>query len=291
MPGKNTLEVAGKILVPIAGDLGHGIASPTMKSVIEFKARKGKAPISMSTAYTHWEARFLADSLVDCVLVGDSVATVLDGEATTFTATPEIMARHTAAVARGLGGSKFLVSDFPFLAARKGMLAAVECASLLLRSGAHAVKIEGVDGHEDVIRHLVQSGVPVIGHLGLTPQSVQALGGYKVQGRSDAAAADLLRQAKALEAAGVSGLVIECVPSALGKVITAALAVPVIGIGAGPHTDGQVLVFHDMLGLNPGFGAKFVRQFADGNKTVSAGLEAYARAVSEGTFPNQKESY
>jgi len=169
--------------------------------------------------------------------------------------------------------------------------AAVECAALLLRAGAQAVKIEGVDGHEDVVRHLVQSGVPVIGHLGLTPQSVQALGGYKVQGRGEEAAADLLRQARALEAAGVSGLVIECVPAALGKTVTAAVSVPVIGIGAGPHTDGQVLVFHDMLGLTPGFGAKFVRQFADGNKCVAEGLAAYARAVSEGSFPNNKESY
>ncbi len=278
-------------MVPIGEDLRQYAPSFTMKSVIEFKARKGKAPISMSTAYTHWESRFLADSLVDCVLVGDSVATVMDGEATTFAATPEIMARHTAAVARGLGGAKFLIADFPFLAARKGIVSAVECAALLLRSGAHAVKIEGVDGHEDVIRHLVQSGVPVIGHLGLTPQSMQALGGYKVQGRGEAAAADLLRQAKALEAASVSGLVLECVPADLGKAVTEALAVPVIGIGAGPHTDGQVLVFHDMLGLNPGFGAKFVRQFADGNKTVASGLEAYARAVSEGTFPNREESY
>lgn len=278
-------------MVPIDEDLRQSAPLFTMKSVIEFKARKGKAPISMSTAYTHWEARFLADSLVDCVLVGDSVATVLDGEATTFAATPEIMARHTAAVARGLGGAKFLIADFPFLAARKGIVPAVECAALLLRAGAHAVKIEGVDGHEDVIRHLVQSGVPVIGHLGLTPQSMQALGGYKVQGRDEAAAADLLRQAKALEAAGVSGLVLECVPADLGKTVTAAISVPVIGIGAGPHTDGQVLVFHDMLGLNPGFGAKFVRQFADGNKTVANGLEAYARAVSEGTFPNREESY
>lgn len=278
-------------MVPIDEDLRQSAPLFTMKSVIEFKARKGKAPISMSTAYTHWEARFLADSLVDCVLVGDSVATVLDGEATTFAATPEIMARHTAAVARGLGGAKFLIADFPFLAARKGIVPAVECAALLVRAGAHAVKIEGVDGQEDVIRHLVQSGVPVIGHLGLTPQSMQALGGYKVQGRGEAAAADLLRQAKALEAAGVSGLVLECVPADLGKTVTAAISVPVIGIGAGPHTDGQVLVFHDMLGLNPGFGAKFVRQFADGNKTVANGLEAYARAVSEGTFPNREESY
>ncbi len=262
-----------------------------MKSVLDFKARKGKGRISMSTAYAHWEARFLAASSVDCVLVGDSVATVVDGEATTFAATPEIMARHTAAVARGLAGDKFLIADFPFLAARKGIVAAVECASLLMRAGAHAVKIEGIDGHEDVIRHLVQSGVPVIGHLGLTPQSVNALGGYKVQGKTDTTAADLLRQARAVEAAGASGLVIECVPADVAREITEALSIPVIGIGAGPHTDGQVLVFHDMLGLNPGFAAKFVRTFADGNKTVTNGLSSFAEAVADGSFPSKNESY
>jgi len=262
-----------------------------MKSVLEFKARKGKGRISMSTAYAHWEAKFLAASPVDCVLVGDSVATVVDGEATTFAATPEIMARHTAAVARGLAGAKFLIADFPYLAARKGIVPAVECATLLMRAGAHAVKIEGIDGHEDVVRHLVESGVPVIVHLGLTPQSVHGFGGYKVQGKTDAGAEDMLRQARAAETAGAFGVVLECVPTDLAREITAALAIPVIGIGAGPHTDGQVLVFHDMLGLNPGFAPKFVRQFADGNKTVTAGLAAFAAAVADGGFPSKKESY
>lgn len=262
-----------------------------MKTVLEFKARKGKGLISMSTAYTHWEARLLAASPVDCVLVGDSVATVVDGEATTFAATPEIMARHTAAVARGLSGEKFLIADFPFLAARKGIPFSTDCAALLLRAGAHAVKIEGIDGHEDVVRHLVQSGVPVIGHLGLTPQSVNALGGYKVQGKTDATAADLLRQARAVEAAGASGLVLECVPAAVACEITAALAIPVIGIGAGPHTDGQVLVFHDMLGLNAGFGARFVRRFAEGDGLLASGLAAYHAAVTDGSFPSKNESF
>ncbi len=262
-----------------------------MKSVLDFRARKGKARISMSTAYTAWEARFLAASPVDCVLVGDSVATVIDGEANTFAATPEIIARHTHAVARGLNGAKFLIADFPFLAARKGLATAIDCAALLMRAGAHAVKIEGIDGHEDVVRHLVQSGVPVIGHLGLTPQSVNALGGYKVQGKTDTAAADLLRQARAVEAAGASGLVVECIPTDLAREITEALTIPVIGIGAGPHTDGQVLVFHDLLGLNPGFAPKFVRQFADGHGTVTHGLAAFAQSVADGSFPNKTESY
>jgi len=262
-----------------------------MKNVLEFKARKGKGRISMSTAYSAWEARFLAASPVDCVLVGDSLVTVVDGEATTFAATPEIMARHTAAVARGLAGSKFLIADFPFLAVRKGMVPAVECAVLLMRAGAHAVKIEGIDGHSDIVSHLVESGVPVIIHLGLTPQSVNGLGGYKVQGKTEAAAEALITQARAAEAAGACGVVLECVPSEVAQIITVALAIPVIGIGAGPHTDGQVLVFHDMLGLNPEFAPRFVRAFADGNKTVTDGLTAYATAVADGSFPSAKESY
>jgi 3-methyl-2-oxobutanoate hydroxymethyltransferase len=262
-----------------------------MKSVLEFKARKGHGPkISMVSAYTHWEARFLAASPVDCILVGDSLTVVLDGETQTFAATPEIMARHTRAVARGAGG-KLVIADFPFLAARQGIAAAVDCAALLLRAGAHAVKIEGVDGHEDVLRHLVQSGVPVLGHLGLTPQSIHAFGGHKVQGKNEAAAAELVRQAHAVEATGCFGLVLECVPAAVAREVTAAVGIPTIGIGAGPDTDGQVLVFHDLLGFNPGFGARFVREFAEGNKCVTDGLAAFAQATASGDFPSKKESY
>jgi 3-methyl-2-oxobutanoate hydroxymethyltransferase len=265
-----------------------------MKSVPEFRARKGKAPISMVSAYTHWEAAFIAASPVDCVLVGDSLATVLDGEATTFAATAEIMARHTAAVARGLGAPgerKLIVADFPFLTARRGLAPAIDTAALLLRAGAHAVKIEGVDGHADVIAHLVQSGVPVMGHLGLTPQSVHAMGGYKVQGKNAAAAEDLLRQARALEAAGAFGLVLECVPAALGREITAAVGVPVIGIGAGAECDGQVLVMADLLGLSTGHRPRFVREFAPAGEAVRAGLDAFHAETVARSFPNAKESY
>jgi len=262
-----------------------------MKSVLEFQARKGSGPkISMVSAYTHWEARFLAASPVDCILVGDSLAVVLDGEPQTFAATPEIMARHTQAVARGAGG-KLVIADFPFLAARQGIAAAVGCAAGLMRAGAQAVKIEGVDGHADVLRHLVQSGVPVLGHIGLTPQSIHALGGHKVQGRTEPAAADLIRQACAIEAAGCCGLVIECVPAAVARAITAAIGIPTIGIGAGADTDGQVLVFHDLLGLNPGFDARFLRRFADAGDAVSQGLAAYAKAVAQGSYPKKKETY
>lgn len=262
-----------------------------MKSVLEFKARKGAGPkIVMVSAYTHWEARFLSAAPIDCILVGDSLSVVLDGESQTFAATTEIMARHTHAVVRGAGG-KLVVADFPFLEARKGLTSAVECAAALLRAGAQAVKIEGIDGHEDVVRHLVQSGVPVMGHLGLTPQSTHALGGHKVQGKGEAAADDLLRQARAVEAAGAFGLVVECVPASVAYTLTNALSIPVIGIGAGADTDGQVLVFHDLLGLNPGFNARFVRRFAEAGNAVEAGLAAYAEAVKSGNFPAKKESY
>ncbi len=262
-----------------------------MRTVLDFKARKTAGPkISMVSAYTHWEARYLAASPVDCILVGDSLSVVLDGESQTFAATTEIMCRHTAAVVRGAGG-KFVVADFPFLEARKGIAPAVACAASLLRAGANAVKIEGIDGHGDVIRHLVESGIPVLGHLGLTPQSTHAFGGHKVQGKGDAAAAEVMRQARAVEAAGAFGLVLECVPAGLAKEITAALTIPVIGIGAGPDTDGQVLVFHDLLGLNPGFNARFVRRFAEAGAAVEAGLAGYAEAVKSGNFPTKKESY
>ncbi len=265
-----------------------------MKSVLEFRARKGQAPISMISAHTHWEARLVAESPVDCVLVGDSVVTVIDGEPTTFAATPEIMARHVAAVARGLGdfaSRKLVVGDFPFLVARQGRAAAVEVAALLLRAGAHAVKIEGVDGHEDIIAHLVQSGVPVMGHLGLTPQTVHALGGYKVQGRDPSSAAELLRQARALEAAGVFGLVLECVPAPLAREISAKLAVPTIGIGAGEGCDGQVLVMTDLLGLSPGPAPRFVRRFAEAGQAAREALAAFHAAVAAREFPSARESY
>jgi 3-methyl-2-oxobutanoate hydroxymethyltransferase len=265
-----------------------------MKSVLEFRARKGHAPISMVSAYTHWEARLLATSPIDCVLVGDSAVTVLDGEPTTLAATPELMARHVAAVARGLGAPaphRLLVADFPFLAARRGPAAALDTAALLLRAGAHAVKIEGVDGHADTIAHLVQSGIPVMGHLGLTPQAVHGLGGYKVQGKDAAAAADLLRQAHALAAVGVFGLVLECVPAPAAQAITAALAVPTIGIGAGAGCDGQVLVLADLLGLTPGAAPRFVRRFAALDTAATAGLNAYHTAVTARTFPAAAETY
>jgi 3-methyl-2-oxobutanoate hydroxymethyltransferase len=253
-------------------------------------AKAAGAKIVMVTAYDAWSARLLADAPVDCVLVGDSAMMVVHGERDTLGATPEIMAMHTRAVARG-APDKFIVADMPFLAARKGETHALECAALLLRAGAHAVKIEGAQGHTHVIRHLVESGIPVMGHLGLTPQWVRGLGGFKVQARDAAAAGQLREDAAALEQAGAFALVLECIPGEVAREVTAMLRIPTIGIGAGAGCDGQVLVLHDLLGLNPDFKPRFARRFADGASLVQGGAARFAQAVRSGEFPAPQEGF
>jgi 3-methyl-2-oxobutanoate hydroxymethyltransferase len=266
-------------------------ATPSLGSVEGFAAATAAgSKIVMVTSYDAWSARLLADSPVDCLLVGDSAMMVVHGEKDTLGATPEIMALHTRAVSKGAPG-KFIVADMPFLAARKGEVPALECAALLLRSGAQAVKIEGATGHLHVIRHLVESGIPVMGHLGLTPQWVRGLGGFKVQAREAGAAAKLMEDALALEGAGAFALVLECIPQGLARDVTAALRIPTIGIGAGAGCDGQVLVLHDMLGLNPDFRPRFSRRFADGAALVRSGAVRFAEAVRSGEFPTKEEGF
>jgi 3-methyl-2-oxobutanoate hydroxymethyltransferase len=242
------------------------------------------------TSYDAWSARLLSDAPVDALLVGDSVMMVVHGERDTLGATVELMEMHTRAVARG-APDKLIIADFPFLAARQGTAYALDCAARLMRAGAHAVKIEGIRGHADVIHHLIESGVPVMGHLGLQPQSVHTLGGYAVQGRSEEEAQKILLDATALEAAGAFSIVLECVPGKLASSITAALTIPTIGIGAGPDCDGQVLVLHDLLGLNPDFHPRFVRKFADGATLLQDGINRYGKAVRSGDFPSAKETF
>jgi 3-methyl-2-oxobutanoate hydroxymethyltransferase len=244
----------------------------------------------MVTAYDAWSARLLADCPVDCLLVGDSAMMVVHGEKDTLGATPELMAMHTRSVAVGAPG-KFIVSDMPFLAARKGEAHALDCAAMLLRAGAHAVKVEGAQGHIHVIRHLVESGIPVMGHLGLTPQWVRGMGGFRVQARGAEAAGQLREDAAALEQAGVFALVLECIPQDLAREVTSALRIPTIGIGAGAGCDGQVLVLHDMLGLNPDFKPRFARRFGDGADLVRAAAARYCDAVRGGEFPAPEEGF
>ena len=266
-------------------------ARPVVGSPAGFAAAKAAGvKLVMVTAYDAWSARLLADAPVDCLLVGDSAMMVVHGDPDTLGATPEIMAMHTRAVARGAPG-RFIVADMPFLAARKGEAHAVECAGLLLRAGAHAVKVEGARGHLHVIRHLVESGIPVMGHLGLTPQWVREMGGFRVQARDAEAAGRLRDDASALEQAGVFALVLECIPQDLEHKVSSHLKLPTIGIGAGAGCDGQVLVLHDLLGLIPDFKPRFARRFADGAALVRAGAADFAEAVRSGEFPAEGEAF
>jgi len=266
-------------------------AAPALRTPDGFAAAKAAGTrLVMVTAYDAWTARLLADTRVDCLLVGDSAMMVVHGEKDTLGATPELMAMHTRAVVRGAGG-KFVVADMPFLAARKGEAHALDCAALLMRAGAHAVKIEGAQGHLHVIRHLVESGIPVMGHLGLTPQWVRGFGGFKVQARAPEAAGQLREDAAALEQAGAFALVLECIPQDLAAAVTADLRIPTIGIGAGAGCDGQVLVLQDLLGLNPDFQPRFARRFADGAALVQNAASGFADAVRRGEFPSAQEAF
>jgi 3-methyl-2-oxobutanoate hydroxymethyltransferase len=258
------------------------------KDFLDAKAHGRK--LSMVSCYDYTFARLLSKTPIDAVLVGDSAAMVMHGHPSTLPAGIELMRLHTEAVARGAVG-KFIVSDMPFLSFRKGPAAALDAAAILMVAGAHAVKLEGIDGHEDVVERMVQSGIPVMGHLGMQPQSVHAYGGFRVQGRGEASAREIVRQAAGLERLGAFAVVLECVPAALAREITAALRIPTIGIGAGPECDGQILVLHDLLGLNPEFRPKFARAFIDGTRCVLDSLARYDEAVKTGTFPAEGESY
>src|SRR5688572_15601386 len=262
-----------------------------MKSVLDFaKAKTEGRKISMVTCYDASLARVLEATAVDCILVGDSAAMVMHGHPDTLAATVELMAMHTAAVRRG-APSRFLIADLPFLSFRQGVPAALDAVAAMMRAGAQAVKLEGVAGHEEVITAITGSGVPVMGHLGLTPQSVNALAGFRVQGRSEDDAARILREAKLLEELGCFSLVLECVPSALAARITHSLAIPTIGIGAGIDCDGQVLVLQDLLGLSNGHRPKFLRTYLDGFGEVRDAVDRFDRDVKQGAFPSAAESY
>ena len=246
--------------------------------------------LTMVTCYDYSFARIIAQTGIDIVLVGDSVAMVVHGHPTTLHATTEMMLLHTAAVARGVP-NKFLITDLPFPKHRQGIPEAMSCVDALMKAGAQAVKIEGCEGHEDVVRHIVGSGIPVMGHLGLLPQSVNRLGGYRVQGRDNESHEQLLDQALSLEAAGCFSVVLECVPATIAGEITKRLRIPTIGIGAGPQVDGQVLVLHDLLGITMDLQPRFVRRFVNGADRIAEALNTFDDEVKRGTFPAEKESY
>jgi 3-methyl-2-oxobutanoate hydroxymethyltransferase len=252
-----------------------------------YKTKKQK--LVLTTCYDSWSARILGETPMDAILVGDSAAMVMHGESSTLPIDTHTMALHVAAVARA-NKKTFIIGDMPFLSYRKGLTAAMDCVESLMKAGAHAVKLEGLRGHEDIVKNIVGSGVPVMGHLGLTPQSVHGLGGYKVQGREKEIANQLIEDAQKLQDLGAFSLVLECVPSVLAEQITNKLSIPTIGIGAGPHCDGQILVLHDLLGLS-GHKFKFVRPFADGESLIKDALNKYAEAVKNKDFPSINESF
>lgn len=255
-------------------------------NVLDFKLKKEQqTKITVLTCYDYPSACTISESNIDCVLVGDSVAMAVHGHDSTLMATMDMMVLHTAAVARGIK-NQFLISDLPFLCHRASLHDTVQNVKQLLQAGAHAVKIEG--GDDDVyqtIEHLVTAGVPIMGHIGLTPQSIRQLGGYRIQGKEQEQAALLLQQATRLEAAGCFALVIECVPTPVAKMITNALTIPTIGIGAGVETDGQVLVWHDMLGLQTTFKPRFVKQFTQGKEVLLSAINTYVEQVQTTQFP------
>ncbi|MBI2606453.1 MAG: 3-methyl-2-oxobutanoate hydroxymethyltransferase [Deltaproteobacteria bacterium] len=262
-----------------------------MMNVHDFRRMKLEGrKISMVTCYDYSFAKILNSTDVDCLLVGDSVSMVMHGFPSTVHATTGMMEAHTAAVARG-ATNKFIVADMPFLSFRKGVASTLETVEKLMRAGAHAVKLEGVDGHEDGVSAIVGSGVPVMGHIGLTPQSIHGLGGFRVQGRGDESAKALLKQAEKLQELGCFSLVLECIPANLCAEITESLSIPTIGIGAGKNADGQVLVLQDLLGMNPGFKPKFLRHFSKSSTEVHGAINRFHHEVLERTFPSDEESY
>ncbi|HEY9507906.1 MAG TPA: 3-methyl-2-oxobutanoate hydroxymethyltransferase [Gemmatimonadales bacterium] len=245
----------------------------------------------MLTCYDAAFARLLDRAEVDVLLVGDSLNQVIAGQETTLNATLEQMIYHAAAVRRGAPGALLFV-DLPFLTYQVSIPEAIRNAGRVLQqTEANGVKLEGGRPMAETVHALVERGIPVMGHLGLTPQSVHALGGYRVQGREGPAAERLLEDARELEAAGACALVLELVPSALARRVSEALTIPTIGIGAGPHCDGQVLVLHDMLGLNEGFSPKFLRRFAELGGAVREAVRAYADEVRAGRYPGKEHSF
>ena len=261
-------------------------------TVLDLPAMKAAGRrIVMLTCYDAAFARLLDQAGVDVLLVGDSLNQVVAGEETTLSATLDQMIYHAAAVRRGAPRVLMFV-DLPFLTYQVSVPEAIRNAGRVLQeTGAQGVKLEGGRPMAETVRALVDRGIPVMGHLGLTPQSVHALGGYRVQGREEAAAQQLLTDAYALQDAGACGIVLELVPAALARRVSSALAIPTIGIGAGSGCDGQVLVLHDMLGLNEAFKPKFLKRYGALGEAVRAAIRSYAAEVRDGAYPGPEHSF
>jgi 3-methyl-2-oxobutanoate hydroxymethyltransferase len=262
------------------------------RTILDLQAMKAKGEkIAVLTAYDYPFARIMDQAGIDVVLVGDSAGSVVAGYDTTLPVTMEEMLYHTRAVVRGVSQA-LVVADMPFLSYQVDLAEARRNAGLLIKEGgAQAVKLEGGVHVAETIRAIVNMDVPVIGHIGLTPQSVHRMGGYRVQGREEAQSKQLLADARAVADAGACAVVLEAIPAKLASEISAALSIPTIGIGAGVDCDGQVLVIHDILGLCEKYSPKFVKRYADVSGTIRQGIDDYIREVKDGSFPGPEHSF
>jgi len=278
-------------IVPSAGN-----GKVTVPSILERKSaapsqNSSAAKITCLTAYDYPTARLLDEAGVDVLLVGDSLAMVVLGYESTLPVTLEEMLHHTRAVRRGTRRA-LLVADMPYGSYHDDPMEAVRHAVRFVKeAGAEAVKIEGGERRMELMARIVEAEIPVMGHIGLTPQSVNAFGGFRVQGKTEEAGDQLMRDARAVEAAGAFAIVLESIPRELAARITAELRIPTIGIGAGPDCDGQILVIHDLVGLSFGHQPKFVRRYADVGEIISRAAAEYCRDVQQGRFPSDEESY
>ena len=255
------------------------------------KMKFDKEKITMLTAYDFTTAKMVDAGGVDSILIGDSAANVMAGFETTLPITLDQMIYHTQCVVRGVERA-LIVADLPFGTYQSNSEKALESSVRMMKEGgAHAIKIEGGIEIEDSIRKIVNAGIPVMGHLGLTPQSIYKFGTYKVRAKEDAEAEKLMSDAKLLEELGCFALVLEKIPAALAKKVSESISIPTIGIGAGPDCDGQVLVYHDMVGMNQGFSPKFLRRYLDLYTEITGAVSQYVKDVKSADFPNQTESY
>ena len=270
------------------GDFRPKVTSSTL-----FERKQNHEPITCLTAYDYASARLVDEAGVDMVLVGDSLGMVMLGYENTLPVTVEEMLHHTRAVRRGVKRA-FLIVDMPFASYHVSGKEAIRNAARFIKAGAEAVKIEGGEKRAHLVERLVDAEIPVVGHIGLTPQSLHAMGGYKVQGKTLKAVEQLMHDALALERCGACCVVLEGIPREVAALITQEIEIPTIGIGAGPECDGQVLVFHDLLGLAPLSGAppaKFVRRYADLGSVITNAVHAYADDIKAHAFPSDAESY
>lgn len=273
------------------------MSTRTVPAIRRHKARDGADPLVMVTAYDAPGARQAHAADVDLLLVGDTLAMVVLGYDDTLQVDVDVIAHHVGAVRRGLasstveGPAPLVIGDMPWMSYHTDPHEAVRNAATLIRAGAEVVKLEGGRKRLPVIEAILDAEVPVMGHLGLTPQSIHAMGGFKVQGRQHDAAVALVEDAKALAAAGCFSIVLEGVPDEVARIVTESIDVPTVGIGAGPHCDGQVLVYHDVLGIEDRMRPKFVRRYADLGRQATDALRAFAADVRTGRFPADDESY